>query len=1197
MIGPTTLSKSSSARKFFQAVLLGGLACALGLSLLLAGTPAWAQEDSPAELATNSASSPAANVWTQQAETVEKALSEKLSKSISMQVENVMLEEALRQIAEKGDVELVYGSHSVLSDRTLTLRLEDVSVQTALSRAVEDTGLEPMLSSSGYIVLIKQSNVTDPQVGQEGGGDFSMEAQNLERAPLSLQSSRVQQGTIRGTVTDQQTGEPLPGVNVVIEGTQQGASTGGDGQYTISGVEAGSYTMQASFVGYATQTKEEIEVQDNETTVVDFRLQPEEVALEDVVVTALGVEREERSLTYSTEEVNTEQISEARELNVVNSLTGRVAGLDINQGGFGVGSPSKVLLRGNRSFNTSDDPLYVVDGVPVRGGIRDLNPDIIEGINVLKGPNAAALYGSAAQNGAIVVTTSRGEEGGLNVSFNQNIQVKQPKILPSFQNKYGQGKNGEYSRRTFNSWGPEMNGQMVRHWSANPELSSTEVPYSPQPGNVRDFFKYGYESASSITASGGTESIQGIFGYTYSNGSGVVPNNSLDRHNVSLRLNSQPLEDLSIDSKLSYTDERIRYQLGHGNHDATFYAYRIPRSIPTEQASNYEYRDEEGNLRHNTWLPGFGRSYNPYWAANNIRDHEDSSRLTGLASITYDFTDALSLMLRGSYDRHTGDSEDIIFNDTGTTFEAGYYGVTESQSHELNTDFLFTYDDNYGSFDLEANVGGNIKQRRNSSLNSNTGDGLVLPNFFAVSNSQNSETNYNPGAPTDIWSLYSSADIGWNDAVFLNVTGRNDWSSTLPLDNNSYFYPSVGLTGVLSDLVSLPETISFARVRASWTKVGNSAPPFRTKRFVNFIAGGNNGFLRLSTTLPADDLKPEETISYEFGLDIRFFDDRIGVDITSYQTNTRNQLFSINLPSASGASQLFTNGGDVRNRGLEVILRTTPVQSSSLTWNADINFAANRNTVVSISEERDILTIGGPSSSYRQFAIEEGEPFGQIYSRGFKRDDQGRVLIGQDGLPVITSGRTVQVANPTPDWSGGITTSLSYNNFSASMVIDHQQGGTLVSETATLTYGEGHAKGTLKGREGGLVFGENFFEEETAVMASDGSPNNVEIDSESFWNHVGGHINAVGEPFVEDATNARLRELTVGYQLPQSMLSGVPVSNVNLSLVGRNLFFIYRASDSVDPDILSGTSKGAPGLSSFPPPTSRTFGFNMSLDF
>ena len=1009
----------------------------------------------------------------------------------------------------------------------------------------------------------------------------------------------AQTGAITGAVTDSTTSNLLPGVNVAVVGTQQGTSTGADGQFTISGLEPGTYALEASFVGYETETVEDVQVAAGETTQMDITLRPSTVAMEDVVVTALGVEREERSLTYSAEQVDVAQLAEARELNVTSSLQGKVAGLNISSGGFGIGSPMKVLLRGNRSFNTADDPLYVVDGVPIDGDISNMSPDIIQSINVLKGPNAAALYGSEAQNGAIVVTTKRGQAGEFNVSWSNNIMVRSPNIIPEFQNQYGQGTNGGYNRRTFSSWGAPMDGQMVQHWSPNPELANTQVPYSPQPGNVRDFFQRGYNASTNLTASIGSESVQGLFSYTYSNGRGVVPNNSLQRHNFNVRVTSQLGENWSLDGKLSYMNEMVDYQLTHGNHGSTFFAYRIPRSISTAQASNYSFRGPEGQIQHNTWLPGFGRSYNPYWSANNIRSTVPSQGITSLASLTYDFTDALSLMVRGAYDRNSNEYKRRIHNNTGTTYNFGYFGVEESSSSEFNADVLLSYSQGVSDdWFVDANVGGNIKRGRGRSLSSNTGDALIVPNFFTLSNTQNPETNYNPGAPTETQSLYSFAQVGWRDAIFLDVTARNDWSSTLPAESRSYFYPSVGLSAILSDLIpGLPEPLSFARVRASWAQVGNSAPPFQTQRFASFIPGGKDGYLRLSNTLPAENLKPEQTESFEAGVDLRFFGERLGLDVTAYQTSTRNQLFAVALPEASGASSLFTNGGNVRNRGIEALLRTTPLQTANLSWDLDFNFAANRNTVVEISDERDFLILGGPASNFRQFAVEEGEPFGQIYATGFARDDQGRVLIDSNGLPQLTSGSTVPVANPNPDWTGGINSSLSYGDFSASFVINHQQGGTLVSETGTLLMGEGHSKRTLKGREGGLVFGENLFSDETAVMASDGSPNTTEIDAETFWSAMGGHINAVGEAFVEDATNTRLQEVTLGYSLPQSMIGGFPVSNVQVTLVGRNLFFFHRASDSLDPNILSGTSKGARGLSSFPPPTTRSFGVNLRINF
>lgn len=1009
-------------------------------------------------------------------------------------------------------------------------------------------------------------------------------------------SALAQQGTMEGTVVDSAAGEPLQGVNIVIQDTQQGTTTDAQGNYSME-VDPGSYTLSTSFVGYQTETRT-VEVEAGETVTEDFTLRSSEVGLENVVVTALGVERQERSLSYSQQEVDGADLAEARELNVANSLSGEVAGIQVNQAATGVGGEERIILRGNRSITGSSEPLYVVDGMPIQGSLGDLNPNDIENISVLKGPNAAALYGSEAQNGVIVITTKGGEEGDLSLTFNQNVQFRDPILLTDYQNQYGQGSGGSYQPGSEFSWGPRMDGQSVDFWSPNSNAEIEQVPYSPQPNNVRDAFRTGYNSSTNISATGGTEDLQGRLSYGFTTANGIVPRNTLERHNLTGRLSYQVSDDLSMNGKLQYSNETIDNSLSTGENfsNPIRHIYRLPRNIRTQDAETFEYFTNEGLRRQHYWNPGSNGGANPYWTINRNLNTTSQERVIALTSLTYDLLDPLSLTVRGSYDGTTSRGETKLYNDTYIIADNGQHTLQRNNSWEGNGEFLLEYSDELvADVTVDATFGGNVRKERGGTLSANTGTALTVPNFFAVSNTQNVVASQAVGSPREVHSLYGSTEFGWQDALFLNVTGRNDWSSTLPPENRSFFYPSLGLSAVLSDLVSLPEAISYAQIRGSWARVGNSAPPFQTVRTASFSAGGNNGFISLSNTLPAEDLVPEETVSYEFGLDTRFFNERISLNTTIYETSTQNQLFTTALPPGSGASLKFVNGGDVENRGVEITLSGQPVRTSNFNSNLELNFATNRSEVVRLTEEQDILTL--TSDFLRSFRIEEGEPFGQVYSRGFVRDDQGRILVNSDGMPQLTDGMSVQVADFNPDWTGGFGGSVSYNNISMSFLIEHRQGGSASSLTNAVLDADGLRERTLPGREGeGVVVGEDVLEDETAVQ-EDGSSNDVAIDSETLWRNLGGRNAPVGEAFVEDATNTRLRKLTLGYSLPQSMLDTLPVSDVRFSLVGRNLFFLHRASSNLDPDLLVGTSASSEGFASFQPPTTRTFGFDLQINY
>ncbi|MDR8392134.1 SusC/RagA family TonB-linked outer membrane protein [Aliifodinibius sp. S!AR15-10] len=1010
--------------------------------------------------------------------------------------------------------------------------------------------------------------------------------------PLSFSVNAQAQNEVSGTVTSAEDSSPLPGVNILVKGTSIGTTTGNEGNYQIT-VPSLSDTLVFSFIGFETQ-----QIPVNGRSVVNVEMIAQTFTGDELVVTAFGLEREQKSLTYSTEGVGNDQLTEARELNVVNSLSGQVAGIQINQASTGVGGSSRVILRGNRSITGNSQPLYVVDGVPIRGEVSDLNPDDIENINVLKGPNAAALYGAEAQNGAIVITTKKGEVGDINVSMSSNFMFRDPMVLYDYQNQYGQGSGGVYDPSSEFNWGPPLDGRMVDFWSPDPERAGEQYALLPQPDNVEDVFQRGYNSSSNISASVGGQNTQTVFSYTYTDAAGIVPNNELQRHNLSIRVTSQLTDNLDLDAKVSYMRQNIDNQLPTGENFAnpSRHAYRMPRNINTSEAENFEYTNSQGLNRQNFWNPGSNGGANPYWTINRNVNENQRERVIAMSSLTYDFNDNLSLMVRASYDGEAGQSETKWYNDSYIIADNGQYSLSKTNAYEWNGDFLLSYNrDLTEDWYVEANVGANIKKERNTGLFSNTGNALTVPNFFTISNTQNVVSTQSVGSPRDVQSLYAFGQIGWKNSVFLDITGRNDWSSTLPADSRSYFYPSVGLSAVLSDLIpEFPDVFSYAQVRASWARVGNSAPPFQLQRTASITSGGNNGFLQLSTTLPNEELKPEETESIELGVDVRFFEGRLGLDVTGYKTNTRNQLFTVALPVGSGASQFFTNGGNVSNKGIEVLLKTTPVQTPDFSWDFNTNWSTNENMVESISDERPSLTIA--QDFLREFRIEEGEPFGQVYSRGYQRDDQGRVIVGSNGMPLITDGLNVAVANFNPDWQGGIRNSFFYKNYSLSFLIEHRQGGSIASLTTAVLFADGLTKQTLQGRDGGLIFGDNFMPEEEAVK-EDGSPNDIPIDAETFWRGVGGRNAPVGEVFTESATNTRLREVTLGYTLPQSVISGLPFANVKISLVGRNLLFIYKKSDNLDPDQMVGTNAAAEGFESFTAPPTRTFGANLQIDF
>ncbi|HEX5555788.1 MAG TPA: SusC/RagA family TonB-linked outer membrane protein [Chitinophagaceae bacterium] len=1090
---------------------------------------------------------------------------------LTLSLNDVKLSQVFSIIQQQTDYQFLYNDEDVEKAPSVSVSVKEATVPQILAICFKNYPLRYRIVNKTVVVL--------PGL---------MEAVKLP-IPVKIEMPQFE---VRGKVTDQ-SGGSLAGVSIALKGTQTGTITDAEGSYSLT-LPDGNGTLVFSYIGY---TQREVPV--NGRSVINVSLAASATSLNQLVVTALGIKQEKRTLSYITQNVNTESLTQARELNVVNSLEGKVAGLNISQSGSGVGAPSRVTLRGNRSINGDSQPLYVIDGVPVLGYPQYLNSDNIASLNVLKGANAAALYGSDAQNGAIIITTKQGQPGGIKVSLNNTFMFQQADLSIPFQNEYAQGTGGVYQKGSGYSWGAKMEGQNVPSWTLDPSRATETYALTPQPDNVKDLFQTGFTLSNNLQASIGGKNTQAFFSATSTEAAGILPNNKLQRNNVLLRVSSKLSDRFSLDTKISYTLQKTDNptRQSTNNFNPMQQIYDIPRNIRTQDAKKYEFPTPEGVMQQDFWSPGFSSTAeNPYWVLNRNISNDHLGRITGLVSLTYKFTDDLNLMVRTAYDRIDETFEQSDYNGTLVRALYGRYTVTKSNSYEFNSDFLLSYKKQLSSdWNLDLHAGGNIKKVGNESLSSNTGDAMLVPNFFTLSNTNFPATNFNPGEPINIQSFYAFGKIGWKDAIFLDLTGRNDWSSTLPANSRSYFYPSVGLSAVLSDLIpSFPKLFSYAKVRASYAKVGSSAPAFMLQRTATFSSGGTNGFLSLSGILPNKNLKPEETRSFESGFDVRFLQGRLGLDFTYFKTNTLNQLFTVALPVASGASSFYTNGGNIQNKGVEIVLNTVPVQTKNFQWTLDLNFSHLKNTVVSISDERPKVVISSNFAS--DFVIQQGLDYGDIFTIGFVRDDQGRVIVGSNGVPQISNQKDFNIGSYTPDWMGGISSAFSYKALSLSFVIDHRQGGVVESFTRASLDFFGLTQETVKGRSGGLIFGSNIFPNYTAVT-EDGKPNNIPVDAETLWRAIGNASLPVGEVYALDATNTRLRELIIGYSLPQPLVSRLHLSGVKVSLVGRNLFFISRATPGLDPDILTGTSTSSEGFSIYPPPTTRSFGINLKIDF
>ncbi len=1011
----------------------------------------------------------------------------------------------------------------------------------------------------------------------------------------------AQDKTISGTVTDAADGSPLPGVNVLVQGTSNGTQTDFDGNYIIEASEGD--VLIFSFLGMSSQN-----VTVGSSNTINVTMQEDASQLDEVVVTALGLERQSKSLSYANQQVETDELTKARSVNVLEGLSGKVAGLAVTRSSSGVGAPARVVLRGNRSIGGSSQPLYVVDGILLNGDINNISPDDIQEISILKGANAAALYGSRAQNGAIIITTKsgKGAREGVSTSIGFASNFSSPINLMQFQNEYGQGAGGTYSETATTSWGPRFDGSQVAHWSNDPNypLFGQTYAYEAQPDNVTDFFTTGHELATNIGVNINTEKSNVFLGYTFTDAGGIVPGNDLNRHSLTARINSNITEKLQVDAKVNYIRDDFSNVLaaGEGFDNPVRYLYKMPRNIRTEDFQNFQFINDEGKLRQHYFLPQFNGGGNPYWTVNNVLNPRLDERVLALLSLKYNVTDDLSILARSAMDRTSRSEEQLWYNDTYTVAQFGRYQKLASNQYDWNTDVLINYNKNITEdFKIDINAGANQRVFERNLLRGN-GTNFTIENFFALSNTQN------PLATEElerfeVQSVYGLAEFSYKNAIFLNLTARNDWSSTLPENNRSYFYPSVGLTAVLTDLVDFGDgdVLSFLKLRANWAEVGNDTDAFSLSRRADIRFGS----LDRNPTLPNSDLRPESTQSLELGFDSRFLDNRLRFDFTYYKTNTFDQIFRTPTPVGSGISSFFQNGGDIQNRGFEIVLGATIVNNADFSWDVDLNWFTNQSEVLEIADGFDRLTVN--SDFIRDYVLIVGEEFGDIYSRGYERDEQGRVIVDDFGLPIITPGRdAVKVANFNPDWIGGIRNSFRYKNFNMSALIDIRQGGTTTSFSEAILARDGVLDYTTEGREGGLIFGDNFMSGETAVR-QDGSPNTVAFSAEDFYNRVGGRNTPVGEAFVRDLSNIRLRELVIGYNVPQTILSKTFLTSANISLVGRNLFFISNKAENFDPESLTSVQNtpntedneevSSEGREAFALPTTRNIGVSINFGF
>jgi TonB-linked SusC/RagA family outer membrane protein len=1026
-----------------------------------------------------------------------------------------------------------------------------------------------------------------------------------------VQISFAQEKTVTGNVSD--ASGPLPGVTVIIKGTKTGTQTDFDGDYSIK-AETGTI-LQYSFIGMAT-----IEKTVGSSNVINVTMKESAETLQEVVVTGFGRKVEKRSATFAVQKVGGEEMTKARETNIVNSLSGKIAGVQVTNSSGAVGSSSRIVLRGAASITGNNQPLYVIDGVPLEegnfgnasdgggadlpNGVSDINPDDIESISVLKGPAAAALYGVRAANGVIQIKTKSGKTGNktLGITFNNTVSVENPLLLPDYQNSYGQGANNTFfefvdgqngSGGTDESWGPPLDvGLNFVQWNSY-TVGGAPLPWVSHPNNIKDFYDTGVTLNNSISFTGGAENI----GYRLSVGSmdqtGMVPNTDLRRFSINGSSNYVINDKLTTSVDFNYTKSKSDNFVtqGYNNENPVQQFIWSGRNVDFNALKDWQNLPlaAEGTQAAGTplnWNTAFQN--NPFWTLDtNTREHA-KDRIVGKIALDYQINDHFSI--NGWVGTNFWNSRQNYRQAFGSNSATnGYYSETARTYQETNSTVSASYTTKITEdIGFDFTVGENSMYRK-SELRYTAAQQLQLPDFYNISNLRAGSTYIvnNQFSEQKINSLYGYGKFSYKNYLFLEFSGRNDWSSLLPSNNNSFFYPSVTASAVVTDMFDIKsDVLSFLKVRGGWSEVGGigALNPYQLQPTYSLSTEtwGGNSVAYLPGTLNNPNIKSETTTGSEYGLDIRLFDSKIRLNATYYDQTSKDLVVPVQVTAASGYTGAVQNVGEMNNKGIELQLGATIVDKGDFKFDMDLNFASNTNKVVSLGG-LDALVLGGQWSMTLE--AREGLPYGAIVGSYFERSPSGKIVF-ENGLPKYADGTKV-LGNITPDWTGGASFTFRYKNLSLNVLADAKIGGDVYSMTTTWGRYAGTLEETIYGRETGIVG--------DGVMLVNGEyvPNNVVRTAEDY--NKAAYSNSIVESSVFDASYVKLRQIMLTYKLPRKLISKTLFSDINLSIVGRNLAILYKKVPHIDPETSFSDTNGNQGQEFGQLPSARSIGFNLQL--
>ena len=1075
---------------------------------------------------------------------------------ITIQKENITVIEALKEVEKQSKLSVGYNDSQLIDKPAINLNLKNIDLEKALSIILKGTGFTYGIKRN-YINIIPQPKTGTVVVKQ-----------------------------VTGRVVDEKN-EPLIGVNIRVEGTDDGTVTDLEGKYVIK-ASIGSI-LSFTYIGYISSY---VKIADK--NVYNIQMSANVEALNEVVVTALGIKREQKALSYNVQQVKSDQLTNVKDANFINSLNGKVAGVNINSSSSGVGGASKVVMRGTKSIEQSSNALYVIDGIPmfnfggggsmengsqgVTEGIADINPDDIESISVLTGAAAAALYGSNAANGAIVINTKRGKVGKLQVSVSSNTEFAKPFVLPHFQNRYGTGSSGKAGNSTTLSWGTLLNDASRRN-------------YEP-----RDFFDTGITYTNSITLSTGTDKNQTFFSAAAVNSEGIVPNNRYTRFNFTFRNTTNFLNDrMKLDVGASYIIQNDRNMTNQGAYSNPIVpVYLFPRGDDFNLIKVFERWDPARKIKTMFWPQGEGdlRMQNPYWIAyRNLRTN-DKKRYMLSVSLSYDITDWLNISGRVRVDNSSTKYEQKLYASSNTTLTEGsaqgFYAISKPDETQVYADALANINKRLGDYSIVVNIGASIVDNKYDELSYR---GPIrangIPNVFNVFDLDNTQKK----ARQDEWeeqtqSIFASAEVGWKSMLYLTLTGRNDWASQLANSSSTcFFYPSIGLSAVDTEMVKLPSFVDYLKVRSSFSSAGMPYP--RNLTSPTFEYDETTQTWKPKTHYPIGDLKPERTDSWELGLDMRLFKD-FNLSLSWYLANTFNQTFDPKISVSSGYTTIYLQTGYVRNQGVELSFGYGHTWKKDFRWQSNFTLSHNKNKIIELVKDyihpetgepinKDRLDVGGLGKA--RFILKTGGSLGDLYTQSdLKRDDNGMVEISPAGTLVTVNNRPdIKLGSVFPKCNLAWNNQFSWKGFNISALVTARIGGIVYSATAAAMdqYGVSESSAVARDNGGVLVNGRN------------------RVDAQTWFTAIGSQ-SGLPQYYTYSATNIRLQEAAIGYTLPRKWLHDV--CDIQLSVVGRNLCMIYNKAP-FDPEAVATTGNYYQGIDFFMLPSTRNVGLNVKINF